>query len=88
MIDAQGGDDMPEASDTKSIFRQNLIDAGCGPELIGHCAALAQQKETAELMRVLSHHRRILLDAVHQNEKRIDCLDYLIYHLEKQNQNH
>ena len=42
---------------------------------------MAQQKETAELMRVLSHHRRILLDAVHQNEKRIDCLDYLIYHL-------
>ena len=75
---------MPEASDTKGIFRQNLIDAGCGPELVRQCAALARQNETSELMRVLPRHRRSLLDTVHQNEKRIDCLDYLIYHLEKQ----
>lgn len=76
---------MPEASDTKGIFRQNLIDAGCGPELVRQCVSLVQQKETSELMRVLSRHRRVLLDIVHQNEKRIDCLDYLIYNLEKQN---
>ena len=76
---------MPEASDTKGIFRQNLIDAGCGPELVRQCVLLVQQKETSELMRVLSRHRRVLLDIVHQNEKRIDCLDYLIYNLEKQN---
>ena len=85
MINAQGGDDMPEASDTKGIFRQNLIDAGCGPELVRQCAALAQQKETSELMRVLSRHRRARLDTVHQNEKRIDCLDYLMYNLQKEN---
>ena len=36
-------------------------------------------------MRVLSRYRKSLLDAVHQNEKRIDCLDYLLYSLEKQN---
>ena len=75
---------MPEASDIKGIFRQNLIDAGCGPELVRQCAALVRQNETSELMRVLSRHRRSLLDTVHQNEKRIDCLDYLIYQLEKQ----
>ena len=76
---------MPEASDAKGLFLQNLIDAGCDPELIRQCTALAQQKETFELMRVLSRHRKALLDAVHQNEKRIDCLDYLIHALEKQN---
>ncbi len=76
---------MPEASDTKGIFRQNLIDAGCGPELVSRCAALAQQKDSFELMRVLSRHRKTLLDAVHINEKRIDCLDYLLHTLEKQN---
>ena len=75
---------MPEASDTQGILRQNLVDAGCSPELIRQCTALVQQKETAELMRVLSCHRRMLLDTVHQNEKRIACLDYLIYNLEKQ----
>ncbi|MCI8933746.1 MAG: hypothetical protein HFE80_04485 [Clostridiaceae bacterium] len=76
---------MPEASDTQSILRQNLVDAGCGLELIRQCTALIQQKEIAKLMQVLSCHRRTLLDAVHQNEKRIDCLDYLIDTLEKQN---
>ena len=85
MIDTQGGDDMPEVSDTKSIFLQNLIDAGCGPELVRQCVVLAQQKETSELIRVLSRHRKILLDTIHQSEKRIDCLDYLIYHLKKLN---
>lgn len=76
---------MPEASDTQGILRQNLADAGCGPELVRQCAALAQGGNTAELVRVLTRHRQTLLDAVHQNEKRIDCLDYLIYKLEKQN---
>ncbi len=76
---------MPEASDTQGIFRQNLLDAGCSPELVGQCTALAQSKERSELLRVLACHRKALLDTVHQNEKRIDCLDYLIYKLEKLN---
>ena len=76
---------MPEASDTQGIFRQNLTDAGCGPELARQCADLARGGNTAELVRVLTRHRRALLDAIHQGEKRLDCLDFLIYSLEKQN---
>ncbi len=75
---------MPEASDNQSILRQNLIDAGCAPETVRQCEALAQRKETGELTRVLTRHRKMLLDTVHQNEKRIDCLDYLLHKLEKQ----
>ena len=76
---------MPNASDTQGMLRQNLIDAGCGMDAVQTCMALAQEKKTAELMRVLSRHRRTLLDTLHQSEKRIDCLDYLVYTLEKQN---
>lgn len=76
---------MPHASDTKGIFHQNLVDAGCGPELVLQCAALAEQKEISTLVRLLSGHRKTLLDTVHQNEKRIDCLDHLIHALNKQN---
>ena len=68
---------MPNAADTDGILLQNLADAGCGPEIIRQCMALAQKQNQAELMRVL-------LDTVHQNEKRIDCLDYLVYTLKKQ----
>lgn len=76
---------MPEASDVQGLLHQNLVDAGCSSEIVSQCAALAQQKKTVELLCVLSRHRRMLLDTVHQNEKRIDCLDYLIHKLEKQN---
>ena len=75
---------MPEASDKQAILRENLKDAGCDPDMIRRCEALAQSEKQGELMRVLSLHRRVLLDAVHENERRIDCLDYLIYQLEKQ----
>ena len=75
---------MPEATDAQGILRQNLLDAGCGSDTVQMCMTLAQKKNTSELMRILAQHRRALLDTVHQNEKRIDCLDYLIYRLEKQ----
>lgn len=76
---------MPNVSDAQGILRQNLIDAGCSVDAVQTCMALAQEKKTAELMRILSRHRRTLLDTLHQSEKRIDCLDYLVYTLEKQN---
>ena len=77
---------MPHAADDGGALRQNLVDAGCGPEIVRQCMALVRKREQAELMRVLSRHRRALLDALHQSERRIDCLDYLVYTLEKQRQ--
>ena len=75
---------MAEASDTQGILRQNLLDAGCGSDTVQQCMDLVKKRECAELLQLLSRHRRELLDTVHQNEKRIDCLDYLIYQIEKQ----
>ena len=72
---------MPEASDTQGILRQNLIDAGCDQELVQRCVALTQGERTAEVLRILSRHRRTLLDTVHQGEKQIDCLDFLLYRI-------
>ena len=76
---------MPEATDAQGILRQNLLDAGCGSDTVQRCMALAQTKNLPELMRILAQHRRTLLDTIHQSERRIDCLDYLIYQMEKQN---
>ena len=75
---------MPEASDKQAILRENLKDAGCNPDMICRCEILAQSEKQIELMQVLSLHRRTLLEVVHENERRIDCLDYLVYQLEKQ----
>lgn len=75
---------MPNASDTQGILMQNLLDAGCSGDTVRRCMELAGKQERGELLRVLSHHRRELLDLVHQSEKQIDCLDYLIFQIEKQ----
>ena len=47
------------------------------------CRALEQSGQYREQLRLLSDHRRRLLDCLHQEERRIDCLDYLVYQLEK-----
>lgn len=75
---------MPEALDAQAILRENLRDAGCDSDTICRCEGLAHDKKKGELLRVLSLHRRALLDTVHESERRIDCLDYLIYQIEKQ----
>ena len=77
---------MAEASDTQGILRQNLLDAGCGSDTISQCMDLAQRGKQADLLRVLTGHRRELLRLIHQNEKRIDCLDYLLYQIEKRDE--
>lgn len=74
---------MLHTTDTDGILRQNLVDAGCGPDIVRQCMALARKQDQSELMRILSCHRRTLLDALHQSEKQIDCLDYLVYQMEK-----
>lgn len=74
---------MAEALDAAEMFRQNLIDAGCSQEVVEQCMKLRKNRNTAQLMRVLAQHRRSLLDTVHTGQKQIDCLDYLIYRIEK-----
>ena len=43
------------------------------------------RKGGSRLLELLARHRAALLDEVHKSEKKIDCLDYLIYRI-KQNQ--
>lgn len=74
---------MAEASDIEGILRQNLIDAGCDPEIVQQCMELARGQRIEEMKRVLTRHRRTLLDTVHAEQKKIDCLDYLFYKMEK-----
>ncbi len=62
---------------------QNLEDAGCDPETVEEFLALDVEGKTGEQLKLLARQRRQLLDRVHREEKRIDCLDYLAYQLNK-----
>lgn len=75
---------MAEANDKYALLLQNLHDAGCSEEKIQKCLDLAVKKNLSEMQRLLTAHRRELLQAVRLKQKEIDCLDYLLFQLEHQ----
>lgn len=66
---------------TEDQIMQNLKDAGCTNEFIQAFMADLKQEKVSEGMKLLQKHRRFLLDNTHAWEKKIDCLDYLIYQM-------
>ena len=62
---------------------QNLRDAGCDSRMVEEFMACTRQGDALKQLRLLSRQRRRLLERVHREEKRIDCLDYLVYQIEK-----
>lgn len=68
---------------SKDSLIQNLKDAGCDPEVIARFLDYQNKGKRKEQIKMLTKYRRELLNKVHQEQKRIDCLDYLIYQIEK-----
>lgn len=74
---------MAEVNDALGSMNQNLIDAGCDTKTIEQCMAYMEEGRYSDIFPILSQYREILLGTVHIGQKRIDCLDYLIYKLKK-----
>ncbi len=72
------------ANDENAIV-QNLVNAGCGQEFIAEFMEDFRKKNISKDLKLLAAHRRLLLDNLHKEQKRIDCLDYLVYKMEKEN---
>ncbi len=68
-------------------LEQNLEDAGCSNEIVKQFMELEDRGEEEKQLLLLSDHRKSLLDQLHREEKRIDCLDYLVYRIQKKQQN-
>jgi len=69
---------------TESDLIQNLKDAGCPEDLIRQFMENYRSGRIKDSIRLLQQHRRTLLDRVHALERKIGCLDYLVYHMEKE----
>lgn len=69
-------------SDTNAVL-QNLKDAGCDDEVVKTFMKLVETGEKQKQYRLLEKHRRNLLEKVHNREKQIDCLDYLVFQMKK-----
>ena len=68
---------------SQEAVEQNLKDAGCGRETICRFLECFQQGRVEEQLHLLSQQRGRLLEKLHAQQKQIDCLDYLVYQLEK-----
>lgn len=62
---------------------RNLNDAGCDPQTKEKFLELHSSGKTEEELHLLQRHRRALLGKIHENQKHIDCLDFLIFKLQQ-----
>lgn len=63
---------------------QNLKDAGCSAGTISDFMEDIEGGKMADGLKLLAVHRRSLLDHLHEEQRQIDCLDYLVWQMEKQ----
>lgn len=68
------------------IFRiqRNLSDAGCDDAQIVYFLGLEQKQQRKEQYQFLKQHKAFLLKELHRNQYKIDCLDYMVYIMEKE----
>lgn len=67
----------------KETIVQNLKDAGCNPQMIEHFLLYYDKNQKEKQLALLAVQRQDLLNRVHIEEKKISCLDYLIYQIKK-----
>ena len=74
---------MAEASDTPGMIAQNLKDAGCDAKTTRECMTLVERGDFGGMLPILISYRKTLLGTVRTGQKQLDCLDYLIYTIQK-----
>ncbi|QNM07073.1 hypothetical protein H9Q78_12870 [Qiania dongpingensis] len=63
---------------------QNLKDAGCDEDTIRTFLEDLQRGKRMTGIQLLEKHRCCLVDHLHQDQKQIDCLDYLLFMMRKE----
>ena len=69
--------------DSREDLIQNLKDAGCCEEMICDFMECFDKADIDRQIALLELHRDDLLDNVHSEERKISCLDYLLYQIRK-----
>ena len=84
-IGRNGGADLEETSlnQTEFLLKRNLKDARFGPKQTERFLLLRTEGRCRELELMLAELRVSLLKKVHENQKRIDCLDYLTHQIKR-----
>ena len=64
--------------------RCNLLDAGCNDESAAFVNQLVQAGRLSDALHEMKVIRCGLMDELHQSQRKVDCLDYLIRQTEKE----
>lgn len=62
---------------------RNLRDAGCPQAVIARFMESYGGGNAPEQIRILSGQRKKLLARLHEEQNRLDCLDYLLFQLKR-----
>jgi len=68
---------------SRQVVIQNLQDAGCTQKMVQRIMTQLEEDDFEELSKLLEQHRSCLLNLIHDKEKQIDCLDYLVYQIKR-----
>ena len=67
----------------RKAVEQHLLDAGCDCEKTQQYLRLLEEGRMQELIQMLRCQRCHLMEKLHREQQKVDCLDYLIYQLKK-----
>lgn len=62
---------------------ENLKDAGCDPEQTLELCRLYESGDFRVVLQKLRRHRCDLMDKLHESQREVDCLDFLLRKVEK-----
>lgn len=71
---------------TEQSVVQTLKDAGCELEFIHNFMELRESGQKKAALLLLKDWRKALLDCIHENQYKLDCLDYLLWKMERNEQ--
>ena len=63
---------------------QNLLDAGCSQSQADTILSLHSAGMLDEAKQWLLRHRLFLMEELHADQRRLDCLDYLLRNMDKE----
>lgn len=69
--------------DEASALALILKDCGCARQLIDECIRIKANSGERELLQVLQQQRYRLLDKIHEEQQKLDTLDYVIFRLKQ-----
>jgi hypothetical protein len=66
------------------VILDNLVAVGCGKQAVEIAEKLYKTEQTDELIRLFRKFRCSLMDEMHESQRKVDRMDYLIRKAEKE----